>query len=153
MAITRYFCRRCPHKRQQGASLKVCGESEQDGHKNGKQVGNKFRRQEKTKIAKFYRVFQHQRRQSENHRERNPAPSSPGFMPSIIGAAIIGACILLSTLITAVGTRYVGFEGPSDETAWLVDRLTGSVYKCHAVEQGKASCEDQVTGTVNPPKR
>jgi hypothetical protein len=74
-------------------------------------------------------------------------------MPSIIGAAIIGACILLSTLITAVGTRYVGFEGPSDETAWLVDRLTGSVYKCHAVEQGKASCEDQVTGTVNPPKR
>jgi hypothetical protein len=73
-------------------------------------------------------------------------------MPSIIGAAIIGACILLSTLITAVGTRYVGFEGPSDDTAWLVDRLTGNVYKCHAAEQGKASCEDQTTASVGPPK-
>jgi hypothetical protein len=74
-------------------------------------------------------------------------------MPSILGAAIIGACILLSTLITAVGTRYIGFEGPSDETAWLVDRLTGAVYKCHAPEQGKASCEEQNTGSVSQPKR
>jgi hypothetical protein len=74
-------------------------------------------------------------------------------MPSIIGAAIIGACILLSTLIMAVGTRYVGFEGPSDETAWLVDRLTGAVYKCHATEQGKASCEDQVSASASPSKR
>jgi hypothetical protein len=73
-------------------------------------------------------------------------------MPSILGAAIIGACILLSTLISAVGTRYVGFEGPSDETAWLVDRLTGSVYRCRAVEQGKASCGEQITGTVTPSK-
>jgi hypothetical protein len=70
------------------------------------------------------------------------------FTPSIVGAVIIGICILLSTLITAVGTRYIGFEGPSDETAWLVDRLTGNVYKCHAPEQGRASCEDQVTGSV-----
>jgi hypothetical protein len=69
-------------------------------------------------------------------------------MPSILGAVIIGGCILLSTLISAVGTRYVGFEGPSDETAWLVDRLTGSVYKCHAIEQGKASCDDHVTGSL-----
>jgi hypothetical protein len=97
-------------------------------------------------------VFEHQRRLSDNKRERNPALSSPTFMPSILGAAIIGACILLSTLISAVGTRYVGFEGPSDETAWLVDRLTGSVYKCHAAEQGKASCEDQATGSVRQPK-
>ena len=46
----------------------------------------------------------------------------------------------------------MGFEGPSDETAWLVDRLTGSVYKCHAAEQGKASCETQVTGSIGAPK-
>lgn len=74
-------------------------------------------------------------------------------MPSMVGAAIIGASILLSTLITAIGTRYIGFEGPSDETAWLVDRLTGNVYKCHAAEQGKASCEEQVTGSAGRPKR
>jgi hypothetical protein len=75
------------------------------------------------------------------------------YTSSIAGAVIIGVCILLSTLITAVGTRYIGFEGPSDETAWLVDRLTGSVYKCHALEQGKASCDDQATGSVGQPKR
>jgi hypothetical protein len=98
-------------------------------------------------------VFEYQKRQSENQRSSYPASSSPTFMPSIIGAAIIGACILLSTLIMAVGTRYVGFEGPSDETAWLVDRLTGAVYKCHATEQGKASCEDQVSTSASPSKR
>jgi hypothetical protein len=74
-------------------------------------------------------------------------------MPSIIGASIIGICILLSTLIGAVGTRYFGFEGPSDETAWLVDRLTGSVYKCRATERGKASCEEENTASIRQPKR
>ena len=73
-------------------------------------------------------------------------------MPILIGAAMIAAAILLSTLINALGSRYVGIESPTEETAWLVDRLTGTVYKCHAVEQGKASCEDQVTGSVNPSK-
>jgi hypothetical protein len=53
-------------------------------------------------------------------------------MPTLIGAAMIAAAILLSTLINALGSRYVGFESPTEESAWLVDRLTGHVYKCHA---------------------
>ena len=70
-------------------------------------------------------------------------------MPILIGAAIIAVAILLSTLITAVGSRYVGTESPTDETVWLVDRLTGSVYKCQAPERGKASCEVEIaTGSV-----
>ncbi len=76
-------------------------------------------------------------------------------MPILIGAAMIAAAILLSTLITALGNRYVGFESPNDETAWLVDRLTGSVYKCQAPERGKASCEAELsTGSIaGRPKR
>ena len=62
-------------------------------------------------------------------------------MPIVIGAAMIAAAILLSTLITTLGQRYVGFETPNDESAWLIDRLTGSVYKCSAPERGKASCD------------
>jgi hypothetical protein len=70
-------------------------------------------------------------------------------MPVLIGAAMIAAAILLSTLITALGGRYVGFEGPSEETAWLVDRLTGAVYRCQAPEHGKAMCEAEMsTGSV-----
>ncbi len=70
-------------------------------------------------------------------------------MPILIGAALIAAAILLSTLITAVGTRYVGVEGPSDESLWLVDRLTGRVYKCEAGERGKAVCDmDTATGSI-----
>ena len=49
-------------------------------------------------------------------------------MPILIGAGMIAAAILLSTLINALGSRYVGVESPTEETAWLVDRLTGSVY-------------------------
>jgi hypothetical protein len=76
-------------------------------------------------------------------------------MPILIGAAMIAAAILLSTLITALGSRYIGFEGPNDESAWLVDRLTGNVYRCQAPERGKASCEAEVaTGSVSgQPKR
>lgn len=76
-------------------------------------------------------------------------------MPILIGAAMIAAAILLSTLITALGGRYVGFESPSEETAWLVDRLTGSVYRCQAAERGKAACEaDIATGSIiDRPKR
>ena len=70
-------------------------------------------------------------------------------MPILIGAAMIAAAILLSTLVTALGSRYAGFESPTDETAWLVDRLTGSVYKCQAKESGKAACEAEfATGSV-----
>ena len=70
-------------------------------------------------------------------------------MPILIGAAIIAAAILLSTLITAVGTRFVGMESPTEETVWLIDRLTGNVYKCQAPERGKASCETEIaTGSI-----
>jgi hypothetical protein len=70
-------------------------------------------------------------------------------MSILIGAAMIAAAILLSTFITALGTRYVGIEGPTDESAWLVDRLTGNMYKCEASGRGKASCEaDVATGSI-----
>jgi hypothetical protein len=70
-------------------------------------------------------------------------------MPILIGAGMIAAAILLSTLITAVGTRFAGMESPNDENMWLVDRLTGNVYKCQAPERGKASCEAVfATGSV-----
>jgi hypothetical protein len=70
-------------------------------------------------------------------------------MPILIGAALIAAAILLSTLITAVGTRFVGMETPTEETMWLIDRLTGNVYKCQAAERGKASCEAEIaTGSI-----
>jgi hypothetical protein len=70
-------------------------------------------------------------------------------MPILIGSAMIAAAILLSTLITAMGTRFVGREGPSDDAMWLIDRLNGSVYKCRAPDPGKASCEAEVaTGSL-----
>ena len=71
-------------------------------------------------------------------------------MPTLIWAAMIAAAILLSTLINALGSRYVGFESPTDESAWLVDRLTGTVYKCNALQPGRASREaaDIATGSV-----
>jgi hypothetical protein len=70
-------------------------------------------------------------------------------MPILIGAGMIAAAILLSTLVNALGSRYVGVESPSEETAWLVDRLTGSVYRCQASERGKASCDATVaTGSI-----
>ncbi|MDP1869965.1 MAG: hypothetical protein Q8L13_26940 [Bradyrhizobium sp.] len=76
-------------------------------------------------------------------------------MPVLIGAAMIAASILLSTLITALGTRYVGMESPTGESAWLVDRLTGDVYRCDAPARGRASCQAEIaTGTIgDPPKR
>ena len=70
-------------------------------------------------------------------------------MPIVIGAIIIAVAILLSTLITAVGTRFVGMENPSEDSVWLIDRLTGSVYKCQASEHGKALCDPEIaTGSV-----
>jgi hypothetical protein len=76
-------------------------------------------------------------------------------MPILIGAGIIAAAILLSTLITAVGTRFVGIDSPTEESMWLIDRLTGNVYKCQAAERGKACCEPETaTGSIGePPKR
>lgn len=70
-------------------------------------------------------------------------------MPTLIGAAMIAAAILLSTLVNALGSRYVGFESPTEESAWLIDRLTGQVYKCLAPQAGRASCEGETpTGSV-----
>ncbi len=76
-------------------------------------------------------------------------------MPVLIGAAMIAAAILLSTLITALGSRYVGMESPTEESAWLIDRLTGHVYRCQAPVRGRASCDAEIaTGTIGaPPKR
>jgi hypothetical protein len=53
-------------------------------------------------------------------------------MPILIGAGLIATAILLSTLIKTVGTRFVGMESVSDDKVWLIDRLTGSVYRCKA---------------------
>jgi hypothetical protein len=67
----------------------------------------------------------------------------------LVGAVIIGAAILLSALISAVGTRFVAMDSPTEENIWLVDRLTGSVYKCVASEHGKAVCDaDIATGST-----
>ena len=67
----------------------------------------------------------------------------------LIGSAIIATAILLSTLITAVGTRFVGMESPLDDNVWLIDRLTGNVYRCKAPERGKAACDAEIaTGSV-----
>lgn len=75
-------------------------------------------------------------------------------MPVLIGAAMIATAILLSTLITAMGSRYVGMESPTEESAWLIDRLTGHVYRCEAPARGRASCDEIATGTIgDPPKR
>lgn len=63
----------------------------------------------------------------------------------LIGSAIIATAILLSTLITAVGTRFIGMESPLDDSVWLIDRLTGSVYRCKAPERGRATCDAEMT--------
>lgn len=72
-------------------------------------------------------------------------------MPTLIGAAMIAAAILLSTLIAAVGNRYEGLEGRTEDNAWLIDRLTGKVYRCQALDKGPAACEpDMATGSIKP---
>jgi hypothetical protein len=96
-------------------------------------------------------LFQSQKRQSEYQRHRTDTSDRPGSStPILIGAAMIAVAILLSTLITAVGTRFVATESPSDENVWLIDRLTGSVYKCEASGHGRASCDaDVATGSIS----
>jgi hypothetical protein len=103
-------------------------------------------------------VFQSVKRQREYQGYRSGAPELTGpasSLPVLIGAAMIAAAILLSTFVNALGSRYVGFEGPTDESAWLVDRLTGNLYRCRAPDQGKASCDSELaTGSVpGRPKR
>jgi hypothetical protein len=103
-------------------------------------------------------VLQSVKRQREylGYRASASEPAGSGTsMPTLIGAAMIAAAILLSTLINALGSRYVAVESPTEESAWLVDRLTGTVYKCHAPQPGRASCEAEIaTGSVGDrPKR
>jgi hypothetical protein len=75
-------------------------------------------------------------------------------MPTLIGAAMIAAAILLSTLINAVGTRYEALQGATEESAWLVDRLTGKLYRCQAPDKGQATCDmETATGSINQGKR
>jgi hypothetical protein len=92
------------------------------------------------------------KRPSEYQGYRAAAPdraTSGTATPILIGAAMIAVAILLSTLITAVGTRFVGIENPAEDAMWLVDRLNGSVYKCRALEHGKASCDAEIaTGSI-----
>jgi hypothetical protein len=53
----------------------------------------------------------------------------------------------------AAGTRFIAVETSNEEVAWLVDRLSGNLYKCRAAAQGKASCEAEIsTGTISKPK-
>jgi hypothetical protein len=107
----------------------------------------------KQKKAKRLALFQSPKRPNEYQGYRAVTSDRPGnAIPILIGAAIIAAAILLSTLITAVGTRFVGMETPNEENIWLIDRLTGSVYKCQAPERGKALCEPE-TATGSIPER
>ena len=67
----------------------------------------------------------------------------------LIGSAIIATAILLSTLVSAVGTRFIGMESGLEDNVWLIDRLTGSVYRCKAQERGKVACDaDTATGSI-----
>lgn len=91
-----------------------------------------------------------QRRDYQSYRTTGPDNSgSMSSMSILIGAGIIAAAILLSTLLSAIGNRYVGFESPAEDTAWLVDRVTGRVYKCRAPDPGRATCKAEVaTGSI-----
>ena len=102
-------------------------------------------------------MFQSVKRRYE-YGSRTVRPDQTGStssMPVLIGAAMIAAAILLSTLVTSLGSRYVGMESPNEESAWLIDRLTGNVYRCQAPARGRASCEPEITtGTIpERPKR
>ena len=92
------------------------------------------------------------KRQNEYQGYRSGPPERTitiSSMPVLVGAAMIAAAILLSTLLSAIGTRYIGIEGPTEDSAWLIDRLTGSVYRCEAPARGKASCNAEIaTGSI-----
>ncbi len=97
-------------------------------------------------------MFYSPKRQSEYQGYRAAASdraASGASTPILIGAALIAVAILLSTLITTVGTRFLGVENPAEDAMWLVDRLNGSVYKCQASEHGKALCDAEIaTGSI-----
>jgi hypothetical protein len=96
-------------------------------------------------------LLQSPKRYGEYQGYRAIVPDRSGSsLPVLIGAAMIAAAILLSTLITAVGTRFIAMESPAEENVWLIDRLTGNVYKCQAAQPGKAACEAE-TGSIGQP--
>jgi hypothetical protein len=94
--------------------------------------------------------FPSPRRQSDYQGYRGGATDRPASaLPILLGAGLIATAILLSTLITTVSTRFVGMDSPSEDNVWLIDRLTGSVYKCQAAERGRAACDpDTATGSI-----
>ena len=123
----------------------VCEES---GHKNNVERCDEISSQEIQKGQQRNPVFDQQRRRNENQRSRDSESSYPRF-PSIVGALIIAASILLSALMFAAGTRFTVVETSNEDVAWLVDRLSGNLYKCRAAEQGKATCEaETATGSI-----
>jgi hypothetical protein len=107
---------------------------------------------EKPKKSEAGAVIPSVKRQNEYQGYRSGPPERSitiSSMPVLIGAAMIAAAILLSTFINAIGTRYIGIEGPTEESAWLVDRLTGRVYRCEAAQRGKAACDTEIaTGSI-----
>ena len=100
-------------------------------------------------------AFQSPKRPVEYQGYRSGAPDRGGiWAPVLIAAALIATAILLAALITTVGTRFAGMDSPSEDSVWLIDRLSGSVYRCQAAEHGKASCEpDTATGSVGQPPK
>jgi hypothetical protein len=92
------------------------------------------------------------KRQSDYQGYRTGTPERPiiiSSLPILVGAVLIAAAILLSTVLNTLGTRYFGFEGPTEESAWLIDRLTGHVYRCEAPSRGRATCDaDIATGSI-----
>ena len=97
-------------------------------------------------------MFHSVRRQSDYQGYRsgaqdNAGPSMSG--PILIGAAMIAIALLLSALISTLGTRYTGLENSAEDSTWLVDRLTGNVYKCQTPGRGKAACDSEMaTGSI-----
>jgi hypothetical protein len=111
-------------------------------------VQNRPQREQESELSLI--GFSSPKRQSDYQGYRGGASERPASgTPILLGAALIAIAILLSTLITTVSTRFVGMDSPSEDNMWLIDRLTGSVYKCQAADRGKASCEpDTATGSI-----
>jgi hypothetical protein len=113
-------------------------------------TNKKQSKQEKDKQSEAGAVIPLVKRASDyqGYRSGNDRAIYISSMPTLVGAAMIAAAILLATFITAIGNRYIGIEGPTEDSAWLIDRLTGSVYRCEAPARGKASCAEMATGSL-----
>jgi hypothetical protein len=95
-------------------------------------------------------LFPSQKKPNEYQGYRPTMPGQTGTSAAVlIGSAIIATAILLSTLVTAVGTRFIATESGLEDNVWLIDRLTGSVYRCKAPERGRAVCDaETATGSI-----